>query len=538
MSRYRCEDCDYTFDAPTDTETCRCGCGERAWREDPTDRQCLNPRPHGPHEWLADADAATMSTCPGRAAVPVAGGDLRDRIAQALATSDGHTWGPGHDSLPSGLIEKYDLYAITALAVLRRATQPEIKAAVVPAPAGLDRMRALHRDAYAGTPEAGSSCTAGCGAWPCATVRALDEQPTAEPAEFELRSTTDLRAAVLLEARDAAWAESQRLGREMSGDAAYGARAAAKIISRMADEAQQAVGEAHPTEHSWAAELHDPAADEWVPGSRYRNREQAVRALEHGRRVGPTWRDGAPTERRLVCATTTYTVEPADEARQAPVCGDSQHRHAGACDLYARPNHKAADEAQQVEAHTCDNCNGIDPGSCLFNPDRVREAQQAPCGPAPSECDAEAGEPCPNHERQQAHDEGEHAFCGTECDEEQQAEPAGPFGEPEPTQLRWGLDDVMHGDDDSVTVVLSGPAREPYWLELDPERAAVLRDALAGLDTEAEGQEPATPPCTECGHSQTVHEVGEDPVTPGRCFVCDEDDAHHDYQAQQAGEGR
>lgn len=53
-----------------------------------------------------------------------------------------------------------------------------------------------------------------------------------------------------------------------------------------------------------------------------------------------------------------------------------------------------------------------------------------------------------------------------------------------PTPLRWGLDDVMWGDDDSVIVLLSGPDREPYWLELDPERAAVLRRNLAGPDSE------------------------------------------------------
>ncbi|MFJ6566572.1 hypothetical protein ACIQNU_04080 [Streptomyces sp. NPDC091292] len=49
-----------------------------------------------------------------------------------------------------------------------------------------------------------------------------------------------------------------------------------------------------------------------------------------------------------------------------------------------------------------------------------------------------------------------------------------------PTPLHWGLNDVLWGDDDTVTVLLSGPAREPYWLELDPERAAVLREDLAG----------------------------------------------------------
>lgn len=55
---------------------------------------------------------------------------------------------------------------------------------------------------------------------------------------------------------------------------------------------------------------------------------------------------------------------------------------------------------------------------------------------------------------------------------------------PEPIQLRWGLDDVMWGDDDSVIVMMSGPGREPYRLELDPERAAVLRQNLAGPDEE------------------------------------------------------
>lgn len=51
-----------------------------------------------------------------------------------------------------------------------------------------------------------------------------------------------------------------------------------------------------------------------------------------------------------------------------------------------------------------------------------------------------------------------------------------------PTHLRWGLGDVLRSDDGSVIVMLSGPDREAYWLELDPERAAVLREDLAGPD--------------------------------------------------------
>ncbi|MFD3917351.1 hypothetical protein, partial [Streptomyces sp. NPDC058603] len=53
-----------------------------------------------------------------------------------------------------------------------------------------------------------------------------------------------------------------------------------------------------------------------------------------------------------------------------------------------------------------------------------------------------------------------------------------------PTPLRWGLNDVLWGDGDTVTVLLSGPQGEPYWLELDSERAAVLREDLAGPGSE------------------------------------------------------
>jgi len=56
----------------------------------------------------------------------------------------------------------------------------------------------------------------------------------------------------------------------------------------------------------------------------------------------------------------------------------------------------------------------------------------------------------------------------------------------DPTPLRWGLNDVLWGDDDSTIVMLSGPDGEPYWLELDPERAAVLRQNLAGPEAARE----------------------------------------------------
>ncbi|MDT9688170.1 hypothetical protein Q5762_07340 [Streptomyces sp. P9(2023)] len=71
----------------------------------------------------------------------------------------------------------------------------------------------------------------------------------------------------------------------------------------------------------------------------------------------------------------------------------------------------------------------------------------------------------------------------------------------DPTPLRWGLNDILYGDDDTITVCMSGPApdREPYWLELDPERAAVLRDDLAGPDEQPAVEQPAEahPPLTD-----------------------------------------
>ncbi|MDX3725254.1 hypothetical protein [Streptomyces caniscabiei] len=123
------------------------------------------------------------------------------------------------------------------------------------------------------------------------------------------------RAAVLEEAADklaefialhgptsrtvAGWTGAEAFLRRMAVESA--------AVDRVAAET-----EAHPAEHTWAAELHDPLADEWVPGTRYTDRDRAVNALTHAKRLGPTWKDGTPTERRLVRATTTYTVEEPD----------------------------------------------------------------------------------------------------------------------------------------------------------------------------------------------------------------------------------
>ncbi|MFF7310530.1 hypothetical protein [Streptomyces sp. NPDC008137] len=99
---------------------------------------------------------------------------------------------------------------------------------------------------------------------------------------------------------------------------------------------------------------------------------------------------------------------------------------------------------------------------------------------------------------------------------------------PDPTPLRWGLNDVMWGDDDTVTVLLSGPDGEPYWLELDPERAAVLRQDLAGPQDEerADTEEQPAPRTQQCGHDDyhDPHEWADQPHVwcPGHSLDADE----------------
>ncbi|MFD0035562.1 hypothetical protein ACFVJK_46815 [Streptomyces sp. NPDC127172] len=78
--------------------------------------------------------------------------------------------------------------------------------------------------------------------------------------------------------------------------------------------------EARPAEHTWAVELHDPLADEWVPGTRYPVRERAVNHLHHANAIGPAWKDGPPVERRLVRSTTTHTVEPDPAPAEDATC--------------------------------------------------------------------------------------------------------------------------------------------------------------------------------------------------------------------------
>ena len=72
--------------------------------------------------------------------------------------------------------------------------------------------------------------------------------------------------------------------------------------------------------------------------------------------------------------------------------------------------HPVADHIREL-LDTTDDAEAPAAVSAGVQPD----TEATPCGPAPDACDAEAGEPCANHEREQAHAEGEHCFCGPDC---------------------------------------------------------------------------------------------------------------------------
>jgi hypothetical protein len=188
--------------------------------------------------------------------------------------------------------------------------------------------------------------------------------PPADRAEYieaEVQRLVNIRAAVLREAADGFDRHAKQILDGVGDKAVFVAKAlrdqaavwseAAETLRRMAGEAQPS--EAHPAERKWAAELYDPLAEQWVPGTRYADRDRAVNALAHGKRVGPAWKDGTPTERRLVRATTTYTVEaehtdaekPAAPRREPhPTEADVRHALAVAAKFHSQKTDGQTDE--------------------------------------------------------------------------------------------------------------------------------------------------------------------------------------------------
>lgn len=94
---------------------------------------------------------------------------------------------------------------------------------------------------------------------------------------------------------------------DLGQKAAEGVNRAVSELRRLADETQDT--EHRPPTHRWAAEFRDPAADEWIPGTRFLNQHHAAQRYEAAIARAPMWSDGTPVQRRLVRETTTYTVE-------------------------------------------------------------------------------------------------------------------------------------------------------------------------------------------------------------------------------------
>ena len=67
--------------------------------------------------------------------------------------------------------------------------------------------------------------------------------------------------------------------------------------------------EAQPPRHRWYVETLDGTADQWAPGMRLLDRQQAATRLRDLTEHHPRWRDGTTVKRRVVRETTSYTVE-------------------------------------------------------------------------------------------------------------------------------------------------------------------------------------------------------------------------------------
>ncbi|MFC7983842.1 hypothetical protein [Streptomyces sp. NPDC057336] len=149
-----------------------------------------------------------------------------------------------------------------------------------------------------------------------AELRRIVTKPT-DTGGFELRGDTEIRAAALREAADRV--DNEELPSDYVDMFDNGARWAAKLLRRMADETATTETQAHPPLHQWRVEILD--GDEWMPASGLRrDRSQAAEQLRMSSERRPLWNDGTGVQRRLVRETTTYTVEdetgPATGARQ------------------------------------------------------------------------------------------------------------------------------------------------------------------------------------------------------------------------------
>jgi hypothetical protein len=205
----------------------------------------------------------------------------------------------------------------------------------------------------------------------------------------------------------------------------------ADVVRGLAGEAQQAPApaseptEARPPQHTWRVETLDPLANEWMPGSHFLSKPAAVDRYDTANSTAPLWQDGTPVQRRIVRETTTYTVE-------------EPHGPAG-------------------------------------------EAQQTPCSARP--CNPDADELCDNHAQERYHAQGEHAFCGPECNSDAQQDEAGPSdGARIGNVLIWSWADIGHGEFGRGYRAAQEEARALLTGQRDS--AAVARPGQPETDTE------------------------------------------------------
>jgi hypothetical protein len=172
--------------------------------------------------------------------------------------------------------------------------------------------------------------------------------------------------------------------------------------------------QAHEPQHTWAVEMYDPLADEWGPGTRYSVRDRAVRHLDHATAIGPTWRDGTPVQRRLVRATTTYTIEqPAPPALHGP-----QEATTAPADT-----ERGGSGPQGAAQRDCPACDAGSPhDECCPVPETHNWA--CPHVELCSLCEAAGAQEPVRHERLAQHIRQQHPGADTSLDLEERAERA------------------------------------------------------------------------------------------------------------------
>lgn len=101
--------------------------------------------------------------------------------------------------------------------------------------------------------------------------------------------------------------------------------------------------------------------------------------------------------------------------------------------------------------------------------------------------------------------------------------------------------EVFEAMADAVLAVLPPPVSQADvirevagWFDSDGLHTTRMfgHQVAALLRRKADETQPA--PCGECGHPESVHGEGDDPVSPGRCASCTDDFAWHNYQQDGA----